>query len=260
MDEKEKNISDQILNGYKYFYRNISVDNVIFGYHERELKVLLQRPQNAEKWMLPGGYIKRTETVEEAAQEVIQNRTKLNNLTLYQFKIFSKPDRTKDENFHSEDLLRIQGIDVPKDFWMSENFISIGYFALTEYTMVDPTGDYYVEECCWWDINNLPDLIYDHNEMVKEALIYLKYLAYLQPIGYDLLPKKFTLPEIHSLYETILDKKIDIRNFTKKLTNMGLILKLNERRNIGAHRSPYLYVFDKERYDAVIKEGIVIVF
>ncbi|MFT4168833.1 MAG: NUDIX hydrolase [Dysgonomonas sp.] len=260
MNEKEKIIADQVINGPQYYYRNVSVDNVIFGYHERELKVLLQRPQNIEKWMLPGGYIKRTETAEESAYDIVRNRTKLENLTLYLFKVFSKPDRVKDESFNREKFQAIQGFDIPDDHWMFENFISIGYFALTEYTLVKPTGDYYAEECCWWDINNLPSLLYDHEQMIKEALIYLKFQAYLQPIGYDLLPEKFTIPEIHSLYETILDKQIDIRNFTKKLTNMGLIIKLKEQRNIGAHRSPFLYKFDKERYDSIIKEGIVIVF
>lgn len=260
MDDKEKIIIDQIINGPKYYYRNVSVDSVIFGYHERELKVLLQRPQNIEKWMLPGGYIKRTETAEEAAHEIIQNRTKLENLTLYQFKVFSKPNRVKDESFDTKKFQSLQGFDIPEDHWMFENFVSIGYFALTEYTLVEPTGDYYAEECCWWDINDLPELLYDHEEIVKEALVYLKFLTYLQPIGYNLLPEKFTIPEIHSLYETILDKKIDIRNFTKKLTNMGLIIKLDEQRSIGAHRSPFLYKFDKERYDSVIKEGTVMVF
>lgn len=260
MDEKEKAILDQIINGPKYYYRNISVDSIIFGYHERELKVLLQRPQSFEKWMLPGGYIKRSETTEDAAKEIVRNRTKLENLNLYQFRVFSKPNRVKDESFDVQRFKLLQGFDIPDDHWMFENFISIGYFALTEYTLVKPTGDYYAEECCWWDVNDLPNLLYDHAEIIKEALMYLKYLTFLQPIGYDLLPEKFTIPEIHSLYETILDKKIDIRNFTKKLTNMGLIVKLDEQRSIGAHRSPFLYKFDKERYDSVVKEGTVIVF
>lgn len=258
--ENEKMIRDQIINGPKYFYRNVSVDSVIFGYHERELKVLLQRPPQIEKWMLPGGYIKRTMTAEEAAKEVVYNRTKLANLPLHQFKVFSEPGRIKDDAFNVKKFEVLQGFEIPEDHWMFEDFISIGFFALTEYSLVKPTGDFYMEECCWWDINNLPPLLYDHTTMVNEALSHLKYFTYLQPIGYDLLPEKFTLPDIHSLYETILDKKIDIRNFAKKLTNMGLIIKLDEQRNIGAHRSPYLYMFDKKRYDTIIKDGIVIVF
>jgi 8-oxo-dGTP diphosphatase len=260
MEEKELQINDQILNGPKYYYPNISVDSVIFGYHNRELKVLLQRPQNIDKWMLPGGYVRKTETVEEAAYGIVRNRTKLDNLVLHQFKVFSAPNRVKDNSFNLKKFKELQGLHIPDNHWMFDNFVSIGFFALTEYSLVKPTGDYYMEECCWWDIHNLPELIYDHADMIRESLTHLKHLTYLQPIGYDLLPEKFTLPEIHSLYETILDKKIDIRNFTKKLINLGLIQKLNERRNIGAHRSPFLYKFDKEKYDSIVKEGNMILF
>jgi ADP-ribose pyrophosphatase YjhB (NUDIX family) len=259
MDRKEKIIIDQIINGSKYFYRNISIDNVIFGYHERELKVLLQRPGGMEKWTLPGGYILKTETAEEASYKVVRYRTKLENIVLHQFKVFCRPDRNKDESFTLKKLSEMQGIELPEDHWMFDNFVSIGFFALTEYSLVRPTGDFYMEDCSWWDVNALPKLLYDHAEIVLEALKALKQFAYFHPIGYDLLPQKFTLPEIHSLYETILNKKIDIRNFTKKLINMRLIQKLAEQRNIGAHRSPYLYTFDKEKYDQLIKEGDVIV-
>ena len=255
MDEKFILIHDQIINGPKYFYRNISIDNVILGYHERELKVLLQRPPDFDKWMLPGGYVRKTETVEEAAIEIVRSRTNLENLVLHQFKVFSDPDRINDGGFVFRKVRALQGFDIPEDHWMFENFFSIGFFALTEYSLVEPTGEYLMEECCWWDIHNLPELIYDHADIIKESLSHLKKLTYLQPIGYDLLPEKFTLPEIHSLYETILNKKFDIRNFTKKLVNMGLIIKLDEQRHIGAHRSPFLYMFNKEKYDSLTEDG-----
>lgn len=259
MDRKEKIIIDQIINGSKYFYRNISIDNVIFGYHERELKVLLQRPGGMEKWTLPGGYILKTETAEEASYKVVRYRTKLENIVLHQFKVFCRPDRNKDESFTLKKLSEMQGIELPEDHWMFDNFVSIGFFALTEYSLVRPTGASYVEECCWFDINSLPKLIYDHLDIIKEALKALKLFIHQHPIGYELLPEKFTLPEIHSLYETILDKKIDIRNFAKKLTSIGLIKKLDEQRNIGAHRSPYLYMFDKDKYDQLIRDEEIIV-
>ena len=254
--KKEKSTAEPHGKEKDIFNLNISVDCTIFGFHSGSLKVLLCKPSAGEKWMLPGGYIKKTETADESAQEIVRNRTRLENLTLHQFRVFSKPDRVKDESFDTEKFQAIQGVHIPKDHWMFENFISIGYFALTEYTLVKPTGSYYAEECCWWDINNLPSLLYDHAEIIKEALIFLKYLAYLQPIGYDLLPEKFTLPEIHSLYETILTRKLDIRNFAKNLTNMGLIIKLEEQRKIGPHRSPFLYKFDKKKYDSATTENI----
>lgn len=261
MTEKEliKIMEDQIVNGPKYFYRNISVDSVIFGYHEKELKVLLQLPTMFKKWGLPGGYVLRTETVDEAAMRTVQYRTKLNNIFLHQFKVFSSPDRVKDDNFNSEILST--GIDqlLENDNWMLDNFVSIAFFALTEYSLVQPNGSAYAEECSWWDINNLPDMLFDHKIIIKEALKSLKIFIHHHPIGYELLPEKFTLPEIHSLYETILNKKIDIRNFTKKLMSIGLIVKLDEQKNIGAHRSPYLYSFNKERYDQLVRDEEIIV-
>ncbi|MDP4271327.1 MAG: NUDIX domain-containing protein [Bacteroidota bacterium] len=261
MDELElrKIMEDQVMDGLKYFYRNISVDSVIIGYHEKELKVLLQRPQNFQKWGLPGGYVFKTETVDDAAFRIVQYRTQLDNLFLHQFKVFSNPDRVKDAGFTPEIYSKITGIKIDDDHWMFDNFVSIAFFALTEFSLVQPTGSAYLEECCWWDINNLPELLFDHADIIKEALKALKIFIHHHPIGYELLPEKFTLPELHSLYETILNKKLDIRNFTKKLVSMDLITKLDEQRNIGAHRSPYLYMFNKERYDQLINEEEVIV-
>ncbi|WP_405520427.1 NrtR DNA-binding winged helix domain-containing protein [Spirosoma sp. KNUC1025] len=103
----------------------------------------------------------------------------------------------------------------------------------------------------------MPDLLFDHNEAVDKALATLRLQIYHQPIGYNLLPEKFTLPEIHTLYETILGKELDQRNFSKKLVSLGLIKKLNEQRAIGPHRSPYLYQFEKETYEDALKQGIV---
>ena len=259
MDKKERIIYDQIINGPKYFYRNIAVDSVIFGYHDKELKVLLQRPSGFDKWLLPGGYVLKTETVEDSATRIVRYRTKLENLFLQQFNVFSNPNRNKDESFTPEVLSKSMGVVIEEDHWMFENFISVGFFALTEYSLVQPTGDFYMEECCWWDINNLPVMGQDHLEIIKGAIKALKLFIHHHPIGYELLPKKFTLPEVHSLYETILDRKIDIRNFAKKLTSIDLITKLDEQRNIGAHRSPYLYMFNKDKYDQLIRDEEIIV-
>jgi len=261
MEESEiiKIMEDQVLNGPKYFYRNISVDSVIFGYHEKELKVLLQRPQNFIKWTLPGGYVLKNESVDSAALRTVRYRTRLDNLFLYQFKVFGEPNRVKDDTLTPEAYSKMVGTKIENDHWMFENFISISYFALTEYSLVQPTGARYVEECCWFDLTNLPDLIYDHRDIVNEALKALKLFIHHHPIGYELLPEKFTIPEIHSLYETILDKKLDIRNFTKKFVSMGLLVKLDEQRNIGAHRSPFLYTFNKDRYDQLIRNEEIIV-
>ena len=116
------------------------------------------------------------------------------------------------------------------------------------------------EEIGWWPIHHLPTLMFDFKEMIAEALKALQIHIYHYPIGYELLPEKFTLPEIHNLYETILGKSLDSRNFARKLLATGIIKKLNETKSIGAHRSPFLYKFDKKKYDAALKNGMFLAF
>jgi|WetSurMetagenome_2_1015567.scaffolds.fasta_scaffold00914_7 8-oxo-dGTP diphosphatase len=257
MKELEK-LRDEILNGPEHYLRNVSIDNVIFGYHKKELKVLLQRPQGIDKWTLSGGYIKRTESIEEAAERIARERTGLKDLYLKQFKAFGNPLRTKDGSISAKLIGELAGVNIDKGNWMFDYFVSLGFYTLTEFDLVKPTGEFYTEECQWWDISNLPPLILDHKLIIEEALKSLRLHIYQYPIGYELLPEKFTLPEITLLYETILEKKLDDRNFAKKLLATGIITKLNERRNIGPHRSPFLYVFNKVTYDEALKNGMVL--
>ena len=141
---------------------------------------------------------------------------------------------------------------------MFDYFVSLGFYTLTEFEIVNPTGEFNTEECQWWEISGLPELVFDHKMIIEEALKSLRLDIYHYPIGYELLPDKFTLPEITSLYETILGKELDGRNFSKKLLATGIIDKLNERRYIGPHRSPFLYVFNKLRYNEALKNGLVL--
>lgn len=248
---------DEILNGYKYFLRNISIDNVIFGYHRKELKVLLQRPQGLSKWTVSGGYIRKNETIEEAAMRIAKERTGLENMYLKQFKAFGSPTRTTETEIPVK-LLVFADVEIEKDNWMLDYFVTIGFYTLTEFDLVQPTGEYFTEECQWFDVFKLPPLMFDHKLIIEEALKSLRLDLYHFPIGYKLLPGKFTLPEITSLYETILNKELDDRNFSKKLLTTGIIVKLNERRYIGPHRSPFLYHFNIIKYNEALKNGIVL--
>lgn len=259
MNRKERLIVEQLVNGEKYYYRNISVDNVIFGYNERDLKVLLLKPAVANKWFLPGGYVLKKESMESAAARIVRYRTDLKDIKLFQFKTFSDPERNKNSYFTTEILQTLTKQPITKDHWLLDEFISVGFFALTEYSKVQPMGDFYAEKCQWWDLNNLPELSYDHKNILKEAMKALKIFVHHFPIGYELLPEKFTIPDIQSLYETILERKFDNRNFTKKMISLGLIVKLDEKKNIGKHRSPFLYKFDIDKYNELIKTGEVIV-
>lgn len=242
------------------FLKNVAVDNVIFGYHNKELKVLLQRPAGFTKWTVSGGYIKKNETIEEAATRVARLRTGLKNLFLQQFRSFGSPERKKDKELTAELISKRTGINLPSDFWIFDYFVSIGFYTLTEFSLVTIQKSDFDDACEWWPINDLPALLFDHRDIIEEALKALRLHIFHYPIGYELLPEKFTLPEIHSLYETILGITLDSRNFAKRLMATGIIIKLNETRNIGAHRSPFLYRFDKRKYKEALKNGMVLAF
>jgi ADP-ribose pyrophosphatase YjhB (NUDIX family) len=255
----QEDVKDFIENGHNVYLRHLSIDCVIFGYHEHQLKVLLLK-WKGRYWSLAGGFIKREEPLQEAATRITKERTGLDDLFLHQFKIFGEPGRSDRTGEDVRNLEEICMTPVPADHWLLDRTLSIGYYAVTEYSKVTPKPDFFSEKCEWWDVDALPLMIFDHRLIALDALRALRVNIYHQPIGFNLLPDKFTLPEIHDLYETILGKKLDRRNFPKKLLSLGIIKKLNEQKKIGAHRSPYLYRFDKRKYDRALNDGMVLAF
>ena len=248
MIDLPENSRELLVDGEAIYLPNIAVDNVIFGYHEKQLRVLLQRPQAVSNWMLPGGYVKRTESAESAAARVARERTGLREICLQQFKVFSKPGRNDDGLITAQFLSQVSGLNIKDDHWLLQRFISIGFYTLTDYTKVETNGNFWMEECQWWDIASLPILIHDHNEIIQEALKTLRAQIGHVSIGFHLLPEKFTLPEIRTLYETILGRELDVRNFNKKFLSTGIIEKLNEVKKIKGHRPPFLYRFKSDVY------------
>lgn len=256
--QTEDDLRDFLLNGHLHYVPHVSLDCAIFGYHEQQLKLLLIRHRALDGWCLPGGYIKRTETLVEAANRNVKERTGIDNLFLQQFKTFGDPDRARTSQFDEEQWYKAVGIRIDKNNWLIDQTISIGFYAITDFSRTEPQSDMLTVECAWFDIDNLPKLEFDHDEMVREALHTMRVQLYHYPIGYNLLPEKFTLAEVHALYETLLGKKLDISNFPKKLIALALIRKLDEKRSIGPHRSPHLYMFDRENYERALKEGVVL--
>ena len=249
-----------ILHGYKCYLPHVSIDCAIFGYHGQQLKMLLIRPFFVDGWCLPGGYITRTETLTEAAGRILEQRTGLKDLFLQQFYSFGDPGRAKTASFDKKKLEDFFGLKLKEDNWLMDHTISVGYYAIVDFSAVSPKKDPFYDDWQWCDIAKIPQLLFDHNEMVKAALKMLQLQIYHQPIGYNLLPKKFTLPEIQVLYETILGKQLDRRNFPKRLLSLGIIKRLDEQRSIGPHRSPYLYKFDKRKYEDALEQGVVLAF
>lgn len=249
-------INDFVVNGYKTYIPHISIDCAILGYHDHQLKILLIRPFGLTGYCLPGGYIKRTETLTQAANRIVEERTGIRGLYLQQYKTFGDPNRIKWNEFNIDEIEQIPGYLHIRNSWLMDHTISVGFYAITDFDEVSPKLDFLSTAYEWFDIDKVPPLLFDHDDMVKDSLHAMRVQLYYYPIAQNLLPEKFTLTEIHAVYETLLGKSLDIRNFSKKLVFLGLIKKLEEKRNIGPHRAPFLYEFDKEKYEEALEMGV----
>jgi 8-oxo-dGTP diphosphatase len=249
----QKQISEHYLHGDKKYLTNISVDCVIFGFNNGELKVLLLKAKYVGKWALPGGFILKEEHMDVAAKRILKDRTGLDEIYLKQFYVFSNPGRsTKKIN---QQFLKNVGIQSEKS-WMFERFITVGYSALVDFTRVTPVSDVISDACDWFNIDEIPEMILDHAEIFQEALLNLRLQLNFHPVGYNLLPKKFTMPELQKLYETILDKKLDRRNFQRKIISTGIVTRLSETKKDVAHKAPFFYKFDIRKYEKALKAGM----
>ncbi|HEX4849318.1 MAG TPA: NUDIX hydrolase, partial [Puia sp.] len=186
---------------------------------------------------------------------IIKERTGITGLYLQQYKTFGDPDRIKWNEMDIDLLSKHTLYKKIKSSWLMDQTISVGYYTITDFSLVKPRPGFLTPSCEWYDIDKIPSLMFDHDDMVRDALKTLRLQLYYHPIVEKLLPPKFTLTEIHAVYESILDKKLDIRNFSKKLIFLGLLHKLNEKRNIGPHRAPFLYRFNKAKYKKALELG-----
>jgi ADP-ribose pyrophosphatase YjhB (NUDIX family) len=232
--------------------KEVSVDCVMFGFHADELKVLLLK-SNTRDWCLPRGSIFRQELIAEAASRVLKETTGIDEVFLQQFHTFGAADRyrnyTAEQNAQLTDQSSVACIDYEL---FHASIISIGFYALVDFEKVIPnlTGSYH-----WCEIAAIPDLLFDHNPTIELALVALrKDLRYL-PIA-KLLPQKFTLREMQKLYETVLNRKFDRRNFHKLLMSYDFLIKLPEKKIGTANKSPHLYQIDIEKYETALQDGI----
>lgn len=211
----------------------VAVDCIIFGFDQNELQLLVTRralkPEEG-KWTLIGGFVEKEESLNDAAQRILYKLTGLRNIFMEEVKSFSEVKRDP-----------------------VERTISIAYYALIKAgKQVKLIKDYGAE---WVSLKDLPKLVFDHNEMVDAAHEKLKYMAKHQPIGFELLPKKFSVPQLRKLYEAIYDIDLDKRNFSRKILAMNLLEKLDEKDKTTSKKGAYLYKFDKNRYKELVKKG-----
>lgn len=252
MDMKERLIRMNL--DVDKFELNTSVDCVIFTIKENSLKVLLTSFLADNNWMLPGGFIGKKEDADTAAQRILEERTGAKSVYLEQFKVFSNPNRFSFSplisNINLDDKQKEEISNLPK------RVFSIGYFALVNFAALKLTGGVYDEDTTWIDVLHLPDLMHDHEIIIQEAVKALQKTLFVKPIGYNLLPVKFTMPELQKLYEVIFDKPIERSSFQRKMLKWGIYERLEERKEGVAHKRPFLYRFDVEKYVLAKKQGI----
>ncbi len=204
-----------------------AVDCIIFGFDGYELKLLLIKrgfePEKG-KWSLMGGFVQAQETPEEAAARVLRQLTGLRDVYMEQMLVFGKPDR---------DPL--------------ERTLSITYYALIDIKKYEKQiGSEYKAE--WFTLDRIPKLIFDHNEMLEHAKQRLRYKAALHPILFELLPEKFTIPQIMTLYEQVYDAELDKRNFTRKLRSTGLLVKQLDKDKMNSKKGAFYYKLNRATY------------
>ncbi|MFW0717063.1 NUDIX hydrolase [Pedobacter sp. N23S346] len=216
---------------------HISIDSVVFGFSNNELNVLLLKIKEDENWILPGGYLQKDEAIDDAAKRILFERSGADKIFLNNFGVFGNLNRS--ESYF---------VDYPDDLWHKQRFITIGYYALVDQTRVNPVTDVFSDRCEWVPVESNPKMVMDHEIILKKALSTLREHISYKPIGYNLLPETFTLPELQGLYEAILGEKLNRGNFYRKMMRYDILIKLDEQRKGGAYKSPNLYKFDEEKY------------
>lgn len=226
MDINQYNSHDRVL---------LAVDCIIFGFDGQQLQGLfIKRGFEPErgKWSLMGGFVNQDESVDNAAVRVLNQLTGLSNIYMEQLYCFG---------------------DVNRD--TAGRVVSIAYFALINIANYSEQLQHN-HEARWFDLQDIPSLIFDHSQMVLKAKERLQQKVANHPIGFELLPEKFTLPQLQALYEAINEGPIDKRNFTRKILSLGILNKLNEKERETSRKGAFYYVFDRSKYNKLQHEGL----
>jgi len=220
---------------YRHARPSVTVDCVVFGLDDEDLKVLLierDRPPFAGTWALPGGFVEPTETLETAALRELAEETGVSKVFLEQLYSFGEPARD------------------PRD-----RVITVAYYGLVRRLDHAPRAASDARAVGWFPASRCPPLAFDHAEIVALARQRLQAKLRDQPVGFELLPRKFTLSQIQRVYEAVLERPLDKRNFRKKLLGTGVLMELDETQRDVAHRAARLYRFDRKTYLGLVKRG-----
>ncbi|MEO5980164.1 MAG: NUDIX domain-containing protein [Chryseolinea sp.] len=214
----------------------LSIDSLIFGFKKTELDVLLV--QHGEgiskgKWALPGGWIKYSESIDDSANRILKDLTGVSNIYLEQLKAFGSVSR-----------------------YPNKRVITIAFYALVKPENYILQPGFTAADAQWFKISEVPELPYDHKAILDHGLRYLKHKVRHEPIGFNLIPKKFTLLQLQELYEAILEQKLDKPNFRRKIMKMDFLELCDEKQTAVSHRAASLFRFDKKKYKMLKEKGI----
>ncbi len=213
----------------------LSIDCLIFGFREGELDVLLVKHGEGiskGKWAIPGGWIRYNESIDDAANRLLTSLTGVSDIFLEQLRAFGEVDR-----------------------YPGKRVITLAYYALINAENYSVNAGFTASDAQWFRIRDVPELPYDHNRILKTGFEYLQHKVRHEPLGFNLLPEKFTLHQIQKLYEAILETALDKPNFRRKLLKMNLLVPSDEKQRDVSHRAAKYYRFDKRVYKKLTESG-----
>ncbi|KPM49227.1 NUDIX hydrolase [Jiulongibacter sediminis] len=233
--------------GTHNYIANLSIDCVIFGYEEQELKVLIAKCIYGDNlWNLPGGHILRTESIEAAASRILEQRTGLKDIYLEQFRVFGHENRILESKYR--DILHAHltnKYDESTANWITDRFVCIGFYALVDISKVNPQKGELDEKLELRGIKDIPEMLHDHQEILNYALEALRQNLDQKLIGFNLLPETFTMKEVQELYEAVYDREFPMNNFQRKMLQLGILERLEKKFTGASNKAPYLYRFKK---------------
>jgi 8-oxo-dGTP diphosphatase len=213
----------------------LSIDCLLFGFKDGRLDILLVKHGEGiskGKWALPGGWIQYNESIDAAAKRLLKSLTGIGKIYLQQLKAFGEINR-----------------------YPTERVVTLAYYALVNEEHYSLLPGFTATDVRWFNIHEVPKLPYDHNKILDFGFQHLKHMVRHEPIGFNLLPRKFTLLKLQELYEAVLETKLDKSNFRRKLLKMNLLEPCSEKQTDVSHRAATLYRFDKKIYDKFKEKG-----
>jgi 8-oxo-dGTP diphosphatase len=234
---------------------HISIDLIVFGFDAKSLKVLLierdfhdlHTGKSIRDLKLPGSLVYENETLDHAAYRVLKQLTGLDKIYLDQLAVFDSPGRTK-RKVDRAWLQLTTGFEIGR-------ILTVSYYSLIRFDQANGSIAHLKQKAHWTEINDIKQLAFDHNAIIKNGLEHLREKIRSEPVALELLPRKFSLRQLQDLYEVLLGSEMDNRNFRKKIHRLGYFTPLNEMEEAVNHKPARLYKFDKAKYNKIKKES-----